>query len=123
MLLKACEEMRNINSLKKNGQFQAVYAGRCSYANRYLMMYVLPNGQEETRIGISVSKRVGNSIVRHRITRLIRESYRLNKARLKQGLDIVVVARPLAKEQGFSEIESAFLHLGRMHRIFFKESK
>lgn len=115
--------MKNINSLKKNKQFQNVYAGKHSYANRYLVMYILPNGLEETRIGISVNKRVGNSIVRHRVTRLVRESYRLNKARLKNGLDIVVVARPLAKEQGFFEIESAFLHLGRMHHIFIKESK
>ena len=70
-----------------------------------------------SRIGISVSKKVGNSIVRHRTTRLIRESYRLNKDKLKSGYDIVVIARNTAKGKNFHEIESAFLHLCRLHHL------
>lgn len=120
--LRERSRMKRINSLKKNSEFQAVYQKRRSLANKYLVMYVARNNRSDTRIGISVSKKVGNSIVRHRVTRLIRESYRLNKERLIDGLDIVVVARPLAKEQGFMEIERAFLHLGRMHHIL-RESK
>jgi ribonuclease P protein component len=72
---------------------------------------------QKNRIGISVSKKVGNSVVRHRITRLIRESYRLNETEFDGGLDIVVIARPGAKERNFFEIESALLHLGRLHKI------
>ena len=71
----------------------------------------------QTKIGISVSKKVGNSVVRHRITRLIRESYRLNEKEFVGGLDMVVVARPGAKERNFFDIESALLHLGRLHCI------
>ena len=67
-----------------------------------------------SRIGISVSKKVGNSVVRHRIKRLVRESYRLNKNQIKDGFDIVVVARQSAKDKGYKEIESAFLHLCRL---------
>ena len=52
--------------------FSAYIEGR-SYANKYLIMYVLKQDVQENRIGISVSKKVGNSVVRHRITRLIRE--------------------------------------------------
>lgn len=109
--------MRNIPSLKKNSEFQRVYRGRHSCANRYLIMYIAENETEKKRIGISVSRKVGNSVVRHRVTRLIRESYRLNQDMLKDGFDIVVVARPAAKDQGFFEIESAFLHLCRKHKI------
>ena len=66
-------------SLKKNSDFQRVYKEGKSYANKYLVMYILKRDTQKNRIGISVSKKVGNSVVRHRLTRLIRESYRLNE--------------------------------------------
>lgn len=100
-----------------NKDFQTVYKKGKSYANKYLVMYVLENKEEENRLGISVSKKVGNSIVRHRITRLIRESYRLQKSGFQKGYDIVVVARSNAKDKSYSEIESALLHLAKLHNI------
>ena len=95
----------------KNKDFQIVYKNGKSYANKYLVMYVLENHREENRLGISVSKKVGNSVIRHRITRLIRESYRLNKDEFKNGYDIVVIARSSANDKTYQEIESALLHL------------
>ncbi len=80
-------------------------------------MYVLPNETGQLRLGISVSKKVGNSVVRHRTARLIREAFRLNRQKIKDGYDIVVVARPLAKDRSFGDIESAFLHLTGLHGI------
>lgn len=104
-------------SLKKNQDFKVVYQNGTSYANRLLVMYVLKNQHRKNRLGISVSKKVGNSVVRHRITRLIRESYRLNEEEFKNGLDIVVIARPSAKDRSFQEIESALLHVWKRHHI------
>ena len=66
-------------SLKKNQDFQSVYRNGKSYANRLLVMYVLENNLDKNRLGISVSKKVGNSVVRHHVTRLVRESYRLQE--------------------------------------------
>ena len=91
--------MKYSESLKKSKDFQQVYRHGTSKANRYLVMYVLENQYMKNRLGISVSKKVGNSVVRHRITRLIRESYRLNEAEFENSLDIVVVARPQAKDK------------------------
>ena len=115
--------MRNIDSLKKNSEFQNVYQKRDSRANRLLVMYKAENGTDRFRIGISVSKKVGNSIVRHRLTRLIREAYRLNRGRFQTGYDIVVVARAAAREKGYGEMEQAFLHLVGLHHIMNGESK
>ena len=111
------EKMRNVNSLKNSRQFAAVYQNGKSKANKYLVMYVLPNDHNEIRIGISVSKEVGNSIVRHRLTRLIRETYRLHREELADGYDIVVIARNSAKDKSYQQIESAFMHLVSLHHL------
>ena len=80
-------------------------------------MYVLENGLDRNRLGISVSKKVGNSVVRHRLKRLVKESYRLHESVFEEGLDIVVVVRTTAKDRTYREIESALLHLGKIHKI------
>jgi len=109
--------MTKTDSIKSNLDFQDIYKKGKSYANRFLVMYIVENGTDKNRIGISVSKKVGNSVVRHRVKRLIKESYRLHEAVFNSGLDIVIVARPNAKDKSFSEIESALLHLGKLHSV------
>lgn len=113
--------MQFSESLKKNRDFQRVYKQGKSYANKYLVMYVLENQTERNRIGISVSKKVGNSVIRHHVTRLIRESYRLHEEMFNSGLDIVIIARASAKEIGYHKIESALMHLGGLHKIMKKK--
>ena len=109
--------MKRFHSIKKNSDFQVVYRTGKSYANKVLVMYVIRRDEQETRIGISVSKKVGNSVVRHRVTRLIRESIRLNVEKFENGYDIVIIARNTAKGRKCQEIESAVLHLGKLHNI------
>lgn len=109
--------MKFSESLKKNHQFQFVYKNGRSYADKYLVMYVKENGTDRNRIGISVSKKVGNSVVRHRVIRLVRESYRLQEAVFNSGLDIVVVARQRAASADYYGIEKSLLHLAKLHRI------
>lgn len=109
--------MRFSESLKKNRDFQNVYKKGVSFANRYFVMYVLENHLGKNRIGISVSKKVGNSVIRHHITRLVRESYRLQEELFNSGLDIVVIARINAKDITYHQTEKALLHLGDLHNI------
>ena len=108
--------MKFSESLKSNRDFKNVYGNRKSYANKYLVMYVLENGLDKNRLGISVSKKVGNSVVRHHVTRLIRESYRLHEDMFRSGFDIVIVARVSAGDAGYAEIERALLHVSRLHK-------
>ena len=109
--------MKTYESLKKNKDFSNVYQKGTSKANRLLVLYALENPQHKSRLGISVSKKVGNSVVRHHLTRLIRESFRLHEDGFKDGLDLVVIARVNAKEADFHQLESALLHLGSLHHI------
>ena len=114
--------MKRFPSIKKNSDFQNIYRNGKSYANRLLVMYVMRNGEESNQLGISVSKKVGNSVVRHHLARLVRESFRLNRDTLEEGLDIIVVARAAAKDSDYKTIERAFMHLCGLHHIL-KESK
>ena len=107
-------------SLKKNKDFQLLYKEGKSCANRYLVLYVRENGMDQNRFGVSVSKKVGNSVVRHRITRLIRESYRLHEDMFNSGLDMAVIARASAKGKSMNEICSALLHLGKLQGVIQK---
>ena len=105
--------MQFSESLKKNRDFGHVYREGASFANRSLVLYMLENGTDCNRIGISVSKKVGNSVIRHRVKRLIREAYRLHETLFKRGFDIIVIARVSTKNLSYREIESALLHLVR----------
>lgn len=109
--------MKKFNSLKKNNEFNFVYKNGKSYANKNLVMYLVKNDSGKCRIGISVSKKVGNSVVRHRMARLLRECFRLNEDKFNIGLDMVVVVRASAKDFGFFEMQSSYLHLCRLHKI------
>ena len=112
--------MEYSESLKKNRDFQNVYKKGKSYANRYLVMYVLKNDTERNRLGISVSKKVGNSVVRHHLTRLIREIYRLNEHHFKKGLDIIFIVRVNAKKIDYHTLEKALMHVADIHRVLEK---
>lgn len=108
-------------SLKSNRDFRNVYNRGKSCADKYLVMYVLKNELDSNRLGISVSRKVGNSVVRHHVTRLIRESYRLNEDKFHSGFDIVVVARAGTGKAGYSDIERALLHVSGFHKGVLKK--
>ena len=103
------------DSLKSNQDFGNVYKSGRSYANKYLVIYTLKNNSDRNRLGISVSKKVGNSVVRHRLKRLIKESYRLHEKMFNSGLDIVVIARKGSDACDYAGIESALLHLMKLN--------
>ena len=114
--------MKRFPSIKKNSDFQYIYRNGKSYANRLLVMYVVRSGGEANQLGISVSKKVGNSGVRHHIARLMREIFRLNNEKIETGLNIIVVARTAAAASDYKHLEGAYMHLCGLHHIL-KESK
>jgi len=109
--------MKRFPSIKKNTEFREIYDTGKPRANKYLVMYVRKNGLDHSRIGISVSKKIGNSVMRHRMTRLLREVFRLHTSEIRQGNDFVVVVRKTAAGLSYRETEKAFLHLLQLHGL------
>ncbi|MBO6112332.1 MAG: ribonuclease P protein component [Lachnospiraceae bacterium] len=121
--------MKNTISLKNTLQFKTVYNERKAKSDNYLIVFIRKNDTDINRLGISVSKKVGNSVQRHRLTRLIRESYRLHEDEFNSGLDIVVVgkqgANPRRGEKYYPvkcrDIERSLIRLAKFHKIYKSE--
>jgi ribonuclease P protein component len=97
--------------IKKNSHFRFIYSRGKSYSNDKLVLYIFRNKKNINRIGLSVSKKIGNSVKRNRIKRLIREGYRINKIKFKKGFDFIFIARTGSRNSNFSDIERSVLYL------------
>jgi len=109
--------------LRTNAQFSEVYRTHRSFADEYLVMYVRNNGESFNRVGVSISKKVGNSVVRHRIKRLVKEAFRRSEDMFNSGLDIVFVAKKNAAFMTYEETEKSLMGLAASHRILLKTGK
>lgn len=103
--------------LRSNAQFSEVYRTHRSFADDFLVMYIRKNGESFNRVGVSVSKKIGNSVVRHRVKRLVKEAFRNSEDMFNSGLDIVVVARACARDARYINIEESLLSLAGKARI------
>lgn len=108
-------------SLKKNFQFRKVYRSGKSYSNQLLVLYIFKNREGINNIGISVSKKVGKSVTRSRVKRLIKESYRKNMINVKQGYNLVFIARVSSNGKGYKEIDTSLVNLLRKSGLLINE--
>ena len=92
--------MRNgpLRSLTQKRDFEAVFREGVNSASRYVVIYARPNELRMTRFGLSVSKKVGNAVVRNRLKRLLRESMRKGSEGLCLDYDFIVIARKSSVE-------------------------
>ena len=102
-------ECESVQTLKKNYEFRRLYTKGRSAVTPLMVVYCRPNAAERSRIGYTVSNKLGHAVTRNRIRRRLREIYRLNFPRLEEGYDIVVVARSRAAEAEYAQLERAFL--------------
>ena len=101
--------------LKENAAFRRLYYKGKSAGNRYLVIYCARNRLEATRVGLTVSTKLGHAVVRNRVRRRLREIVRHNASCLPSGYDVVVVARTAAVEAEFAALEKSFRTLtGRL---------
>lgn len=111
------KKMDKRNRLRKNEDFKKVYKYGKNYYNRNLIMYVMKNELENTRIGFTVSKKVGNSVVRNRVKRRIKEIVRRNLRNIKEGYDIILIPKKNVSEINHKELENAIFHIFKLANV------
>ena len=115
--------MDSLTTLKKTDDFERIYREGRSCGNRLFVLYAAkPEEGRPGRLGISVSRKVGNSVVRHRIRRLVKECFRLHVSEWAD-MDVIVVARKEAVGKSFLEVEEALLHLGKKNSVYLQHSE
>src|SRR5690348_8573805 len=108
--------------VKKNKDFQEAFKKGRSFANRQFVVYVLPKeGQTSFRIGLSVSKKLGNAVMRNQIKRYIRQAVFELKDSMQQDLDYVIIARKPLVEMGFFEVKKSLTHVLKVGKVLQKE--
>ncbi|WP_106777083.1 ribonuclease P protein component [Peptostreptococcus russellii] len=114
----------NTDGIKKDSDFRKVYQRGKSMADRNLVIYTYKNGRDKSRIGISISKKVGKANVRNRIRRYIKEAYRLNiDENIKEGYDIVFIARINSQNSEYKDIEKSMKYITRKAGVMKKVTK
>ncbi len=96
--------MEKTVSLKENRIFRQLYAKGKTYYSSLFILYFRENRLETNRMGITVSKKIGNAVVRNRCKRLLREAYRLSEADIRTGYDFVFVVRTKMTEASLSDV-------------------
>lgn len=107
--------------LKKNWEFKRVYRYGRTVVSKYIVLYYCPNGLTVNRIGFSISKKVGTSVVRNRIKRLLKEALLLLDIKLKKGFDLILIARNPSAELSFQETVRELHILCRKGHLYLKE--
>lgn len=113
--------MKKRQRVKKNDDFQKVFKKGKSFANRQFVIYFLEKeGQTEFRVGLSVSKKLGNAVTRNQIKRYIRQSIHELKDEVKQNMDYVIIARQPAATMDFHEVKQSLQHVLRIAKVLKK---
>ncbi|MDP4084677.1 MAG: ribonuclease P protein component [Bacillota bacterium] len=109
--------------IKKNKDFQEVFQKGRSFANRQFVVYVFrKQGQPTFRIGLSVSKKIGNAVTRNKIKRYVRQSIFELKELLYTEYDYVIIARNPTAEMDFFEIKKSLQHVLKVGKVLRKEN-
>ncbi len=98
-------------TVKENYEFRRIYRKGKSAVSPLLVLYCQRNRRGHSRLGVSVSTKLGCAVVRNRVRRRIREIYRLNKPKMLPGYDLIVVARVRAVETDYQKLDRAYLRL------------
>ena len=102
--------MKAAVTLKENYEFRRTYQKGVSAVSPVMVLYCRKNRLGRNRLGLVSSTKLGHAVVRNRVRRRLRELYRLHKAELLPGYDLIVVARVRAVDMPYAKLEKQYLH-------------
>ncbi len=114
-------ELKKSEILKSKRDFNFVYQKGRSYANHAMVIYILNDERYNGKVGFAAGKKLGCAVVRNRVKRLLRESYRLNKNLLRKDRALIVVGRKALIDAKCDEVQKEFLNLCRKAGIVCEE--
>ncbi|MDL2300677.1 ribonuclease P protein component [Clostridiaceae bacterium OttesenSCG-928-D20] len=115
--------MKFSTSLKENYLFRRLYSKGKFKSSDLMTVYFKRNGTKQNRLGITVSTKIGNAVQRNKVRRRLREIYRLNEAKFKPGLDIIIVARVKSRFVSYKQLEKTFFYCCKKLELFSGDSK
>lgn len=110
--------MKKSFRVKREKDFKAIFKDGTSFANRKFVVYQLENQQNHLRVGLSVSKKLGNAVTRNQIKRRIRHILQSVKGSLVEHVDFVVIARKGVETLEYAEMEKNLLHVLKLSKIY-----
>ncbi|CAM3624290.1 ribonuclease P protein component [Cytobacillus oceanisediminis] len=121
MLFQVGDDMKKEFRVKKNKEFQEAFKKGKSFANRQFVVYILrKEEQEHFRIGLSVSKKIGNAVMRNQIKRYIRQAFLELGEEIKPQYDLIVIARKPVADMDFHEVKKSLTHVLKISRVLNK---
>lgn len=114
--------MGKLPVIKRNNDFRRVYSKGKYASSESLVLYYIKNKTGMVRIGITTSKKVGKSVVRNRMRRLVRENIRLIYDQLVPGMDLVIVVRKADPSADFHSIGKELRYLLKKLDMLVKEN-
>ena len=103
--------------LRKNIEFKNIYKHGRNYWNRNFILYIRKNKLKETRVGFTISKKIGNAVTRNKIRRRMKDAYRLNFDNLKEGYDLIFIPKKHIVDIPYKELENSMIHIMKISGV------
>lgn len=116
---KGAEEMNNsIIIIKKNDEYKKIYNKKNSISDYYLVLFICKNNTKYNRYGFTTAKKIKKAVTRNKIRRRLKDIVRKNKANIKTGYDIILMARLNSINASYKDLEKSYIKILKKKNLY-----
>lgn len=124
MSKRGTQSFRPEDRITRSRRYKQIYGEKRTLFSGTMVVYHAVAEEGRPRIGLTVSRKIGNAVVRNRVKRLLREIFRQNRDRFNQPLDLVVNAKKSIRDADFRTLEAEFrIVIRRLNRLYGKQGQ